>query len=1040
MLGAWALVLVVAGSWAYAETQTLCPELPSTVFTHFDGHGLGSLNGCAFDSAGCAWFATSQGLLRFDGQRVRRFDTRDGLPDLHVYDIVCDAGGVLYAGTWRGLGVFRDGRFQTVPFHEAEGRTDLDGVLTHSPARRLALDKEGGLWATGDGGVLRRVEPGMTATSVVPSPLGLLHIPTHLALDRGGRVWLAHLQPATPPLVYCRTDTGFVPASAVGAPPDIVELGCNDAGLWLQTVDGTVWIEAEGGFLPDALRGEWPGRTRLFQWLTAGGTNVLLGESVIMRFTQEGRRGIAESPVSGRTRAAVDIEGMVWCPARPEGVVRVGPDAIEWFRLPEPLGITIVQVGPDGALWCGSESGLHHGRPVDGSLRWSHVPLPPVTVLQAVESESVMVGTVDGAFLVAGDPPRVMATWTVDRGLPNPVVTALEADARSGWIGTAQGTCRWAVDDLDACVAPELTMAITALLGDSLGAWIGTWGGLNRYRGGAVELVGRVDQGGILPAVTSLYKTPADEILVGTYSDGLFAIRGDTLSPLPSPLSRVVSIVPRPGDLPFVVGITRIVAMEPADSFALIASFDEPHPVRASVGMDDGLWLVTSTSLERWGSLPPIKLGAGSGLPDEPILTLSADRQGNLWASTEHYLCRVSRDRLGTQPLRGQPAVAVVQEGPSIIVSPGEKHRAPLGTRDIALEFRLPWDLGGMHELRTRLDPLQPSWTPWDNRWHREYGALPPGRQAVWVQARTADGRVSPETMAAVLVIPPRWHERASVRIAGGLLLVVLGVMAGLSRTAAARARASKLERMVSERTAELDAARSKAIEASTAKSLLLSRMSHELRTPLSAMMGFSDLIAESSEASEEHRGYAQVITDAGQRLLGLIRSILDLSKAEAAAGQCEHVPFEPKPLVADIVQLLSVEATEGGIDLAAEENGWPSRPMRGDPDRLREVLINLVRNALKYTERGGHVRIACRAGDSSIEISVKDTGPGISPEDQKRLFDPFVRLAGGKPGEGGAGLGLTITKQLVEAMGGTISVESTVGEGSTFAVALPVW
>ncbi len=241
------------------------------------------------------------------------------------------------------------------------------------------------------------------------------------------------------------------------------------------------------------------------------------------------------------------------------------------------------------------------------------------------------------------------------------------------------------------------------------------------------------------------------------------------------------------------------------------------------------------------------------------------------------------------------------------------------------------------------------------------------------------------------------------------------------------------------DRTAELEAERRKTVESARAKSVLLSRMSHEFRTPLGAMMGFASLIEESEDLPEEHRGYARVIAEAGEKILGLIRSILDLSRAEASVGQCAQVPFELRSLVGDVVQLLSVSAPGSGVLLSVKEEGWPTGPIIGDPERLREVLINLLGNAIKYTPAGGGIEVSCLTDDQSVALSVRDSGPGIRPEDQTKLFNPFVRLGGNKPGEGGAGLGLTIAKQLVEAMGGCITVESTLGEGSTFTVKLPL-
>jgi signal transduction histidine kinase len=1030
-------------SSAGTQTELLRAQLPVTVVREFDHHSLGPVNAVAFDSTGCLWLATPQGLCRMDGQRIQRFGPRNGLPDLHVYDVVCDPGGVVYAGTWRGVGVLRGERFETVVFPSLEGGMPSSEVVTTSPARLLTVSRDGGLWVSGDGDLLRRIGPGGMEPSAVRTPVWQLDVPTHLAIDRQGRLWLAYLrpQPESLPRLYCLLDDTFANGETMGMPPDIREIGSNDRGLWLQTADGTIWKESDGGLVRAELPPEWPRAAPLFQWLTADSLNVLVSDSAVVRFEDGGRHSaVGHHPLNVQPRVALDLEGNAWCPADLEGVVRVGFEAIQWYRLPEGHHVDGLRSGPDGVVWGGSPYGLHYGQPAGKDLVWSSLRLPPVTALQVLESDSVIVGTVDGAFLVAGSPLRVAQRWTREEGLPSRVVTVLAGEgSRSGWIGTAAGVARWSAGESRVCMLPDMTMSITDLLPDEAGVWIGTWAGMWRWHGGVMERVTPVDNRHLLPAISAFHREPGGRNLVGTYSDGMLAISGDTLSRLPTPLSRVLSIVPRAGGAPFLVGVTRILAMEASDGFKEVASFEEPHPVRGAVGVGDDLWLVTSTSVERWGlSEGPVKLNALSGLPDEPFVTLEAGRRGDLWVATRHHLCHIDPSRLGTRPVRGRLTAAVVHEGRSTPVPPDGRHELPPGIRGAALEFGLPYLPGGEMELRTRLDPLQPAWMPWTSQWERQYAALPPGEHIVWAQARTLDGRSSPETVAAVIVVPARWHERAWVRIVGAFLLLALGGLAGLSRIAAARARASTLERLVSERTAELDAARAKAVEASMAKSLLLSRMSHELRTPLSAMMGFADLIAEAGEASVEHRNYARVITDAGEKLLALIRSILDLSKAEAAVGECKRVPFELRPLILDVVQLLSVRAADGRIALTADDDGWPSCPVNGDPDRLREVLINLLGNALKYTGQGGNVRVSCRADEHLVALSVHDNGPGISPEDQKRLFDPFVRLSTRETGEEGAGLGLTITKQLVEAMGGAISVESAVGVGATFTVTLP--
>jgi ligand-binding sensor domain-containing protein len=235
-------------------------------------------------------------------------------------------------------------------------------------------------------------------------------------------------------------------------PADVVEMGSTEGGLWVQTGDGTVWREAAEGMHPALLPEEWQGGP-LRQWFTTGEFNVLVGDSVVLR-SADGRVpcAVAHSPLWGGARAAADAEGNVWCAAIPEGVVRLGPDPFEWFALPERLRIRVMEFGSEDVVWCGSEHGVHRGHWDGRGLMWASLPLPSVTVLRAVGAESVLVGTVDGAFLVSGMPPRIVARWTVDHGLPSPVVTALTGDDHSGWIGTLSGAsypthmaCGWAL-------------------------------------------------------------------------------------------------------------------------------------------------------------------------------------------------------------------------------------------------------------------------------------------------------------------------------------------------------------------------------------------------------------------------------------------------------------------------------------------------------------------------------------------------------------------------------------------------------------------
>jgi PAS domain S-box-containing protein len=228
------------------------------------------------------------------------------------------------------------------------------------------------------------------------------------------------------------------------------------------------------------------------------------------------------------------------------------------------------------------------------------------------------------------------------------------------------------------------------------------------------------------------------------------------------------------------------------------------------------------------------------------------------------------------------------------------------------------------------------------------------------------------------------------------------------------------------------------AAEAAT-KSEFLANMSHEIRTPLNAVLGFSELLIGKDGAipPEELRDHLRTIHTSGQHLLELVNDILDLSKIEAGQLQLECVRCSPHEILAEVVSLLRVRAAEKNLKLEYRWNGGIPDAIRTDPARLRQVLMNLVGNALKFTERGG-VKIVVQldrlAESPSLEFSVADTGIGIAPDKLETVFDPFVQADTSVTRRfGGTGLGLAITRRLTRMLGGELTVESQPGRGSTF-------
>jgi len=243
------------------------------------------------------------------------------------------------------------------------------------------------------------------------------------------------------------------------------------------------------------------------------------------------------------------------------------------------------------------------------------------------------------------------------------------------------------------------------------------------------------------------------------------------------------------------------------------------------------------------------------------------------------------------------------------------------------------------------------------------------------------------------------------------------------------------------EREQALAEARREAEAAARTKAAFLANMTHELRTPLTAVLGFSRLVEGRPDVGEESRVLVRRILDAGEALLHTVNDLLDFSKLEDG-----HVEVAPRPVaietcVRETLALLALQADEKHVALElAVDPATPARVM-ADPDRVRQILLNLVGNAVKFTEAGAvSVSLAPSADGGALVWTVTDTGPGISAEGVERLFVRFSQVkGGGQDGSGGTGLGLAICKGLVDIMGGTIGVESTPGQGSRFWFSLPL-
>jgi len=374
----------------------------------------------------------------------------------------------------------------------------------------------------------------------------------------------------------------------------------------------------------------------------------------------------------------------------------------------------------------------------------------------------------------------------------------------------------------------------------------------------------------------------------------------------------------------------------------------------------------------------------------------------------------------------------------------------------ISFEFAaLSYAASSKNQYQYRLEGFDKGWTPASSsRRFVTYTNLPAGDYVFRVRATNNDGVWSTHEVALRLTILPPWWETPLFRIGLALALVALVLGGHQWRMVTIRRRNRLLEKEVTERTQALQErtqalqtsqeylrqAKEAADAANRAKSAFLANMSHELRSPLNAILGFTQMMDRNETLSPEIHENLGIILRSGEHLLGLINQVLDLSKIEAGRMVLAPIDFDLYQLLDDIRDMFSLRATEKALNLIFDRTEDLPRYIQADEVKLRQILINLISNALKFTVEGGLTVRAKRDTRHGLPLpkvellfEVQDTGPGIAPDELRDLFQAFSQTSSGIQAREGTGLGLPISRKFVQLMGGDITVASRVGHGSTF-------
>lgn len=410
-----------------------------------------------------------------------------------------------------------------------------------------------------------------------------------------------------------------------------------------------------------------------------------------------------------------------------------------------------------------------------------------------------------------------------------------------------------------------------------------------------------------------------------------------------------------------------------------------------------------------------------------------------VWAAGADGLARI--DFEAPFPLMRPPGVALR----SATLDGGQAWPAdfalPAGAHQVDFRFRAS-AYATEAVFSTRLEGLEEKWTPWSSERGRSFSHLPPGRYTLHVQAGNGRSRGNPTPVFTFSIAAPWWASWWAMS-GGGLLFVA--AMAGLVgwRVRALRARSAALEATVAARTRELEAnreqlvvARDAADAANRAKSTFLAHMSHELRTPLNGILGYAQVLARDPAQPEPTRERLQVIIRSGEHLLTLINDVLDLARVEAGQLHLRAADFAPTQLARGVAEIVRARCEEKQLTFEVRLAPGLPRLVRTDEQKLRQVLLNLLGNAVKFTERGSVTLEIAPAADGRVRFLVEDTGRGIAPERLPLLFQPFATT---EQREAGTGLGLALSRSMVELLGGRMQVASELGHGTRFWFDLPL-